>query len=136
MSVAAASALMAGIARAIGAQPTLAATLQAVAVDRVEPSGALPAVTLAVLSDSDWSTKTERGREVVVRLAVHDRPGEGDRARALMTAVADALAAPPALAGWRIVSLAERAPGAASAPRPASQPLAEWRARLFRLPEP
>ncbi len=138
VSADAATALLDALAAALRADPALAATLQAVEVDRHEPSGARPAVTLAAPASADWSTKTERGREVAVRLAVHDRPERAARARELMAAAGAALERPPAVAGWRLVSLVEREPASGAVQRPPApgREVAEWRARLLREAAP
>lgn len=107
--------------------------------DRTRPSGALPALTLADLSSTDRSTKTEAGAEVVVRLTAHERPGRIAAARGLLDAAGAALSEPPPVPGWQLVSLAERgrasaaeASGGSSKAEGPVRATAEWRARLFR----
>ena len=62
----------------------------------------------AVVSDglvTDWSTKTEVGREVRLALTLWDDGEAADRTHALMGAMADAMAAlPAAVPGWQIVT--------------------------------
>ena len=136
MSGGAAGALMAALADRLeaalvgGADPLA----NAVEADRTRPSGALPALTLTELSSTDGSTKTEDGAEVVVRLTAHTRAGRSAEARGLLDAARAALSPPPAVPGWQLVSLAERARAWAAGPA-GEEPLrwtAEWRARLFR----
>lgn len=62
----------------------------------------------AVVSDgliTDWSTKTEVGRDVRLALTLWDDGQAADRTHALMGAMTEALAALPAtVPGWQIVT--------------------------------
>ena len=143
-----AGALLTAIAARLRAVPELAAVAQAVEPDRVRPAAALPALTVAEVASADWSTKTEPGREVLIRVVAHDRPDRLDRARALLAAAERALP-DVAVPGWRLVSVVRLrgqavggAPGAAGSgargsdgPAAAARALAEWRARLLAVPD-
>lgn len=133
-----AGALIAAMADALAADPTVAALAQGIETDRREPGGALPALTLAELQATDWSTKTEDGVEVLVQLTAHARAGRMAEARALLDAARGALAVGPpgslAVPGWQLVSLAERGSASAVA-KGAAGPVrasADLRARLLR----
>lgn len=147
----AAGALIRALAERLCEVPDLVAVAHAVEADRLWPSAPPPALTLAEQSSADWSTKTEVGREVVVRLIAHDRPDRLDRARTLLAASERAMGEGLEVPGWRVVSLV-RLRGAAAGGGPASagasgaearaagpatgaRALAEWRARLIAPPD-
>ncbi len=71
------------------------------------PSRAVfPYVSIADGLSTDWSTKTEQGREIRLALTVWDDGEEASRLSSLMGHVEDAVAAMPRdLPGWRIASL-------------------------------
>ena len=141
-----AGALITAIANHLRTVPELSAVAHAVETDRARPASALPALTVSEVASTDWSTKTEPGREIVIRLVAHDRPDRLDRARALLGAAERGMAG-VAPAGWRLVSLARLrgaaaggAPGSAGErargsgePAGAARALADWRARLLAL---
>ena len=66
----------------------------------------LPRVTVEVIESRDWGTKTEIGREIVLRTSLRVATGQEARLAGLM---ADAEAAGVALAGdlggWRVASV-------------------------------
>lgn len=67
----------------------------------------LPRISIEVIESRDWSTKTEAGREVVVRTSLRVAAGQETRLAGLM---ADTEAAGTALSGdlsgWRVASAA------------------------------
>lgn len=142
----AAGALIRALAERLRGLPELAVVAHAVEAGRIRPSAPPPALTVAEQSSADWSTKTEVGREVVVRLIAHDRPDRLDRARDLLATAERAMGEGFEVPGWRLVSLvrlrgaaAGGGPGAGSergseGPATAARALAEWRARLIAPP--
>ena len=67
----------------LAADPVLAAELNGIA-EEAPSRTALPWLALAASASADWSTKTERGREVRVALELHCR-GDGTDSAALLT---------------------------------------------------
>lgn len=150
----AAGALIRALAERLRGLPELAVVAHAVEADRVRPSAPPPALTVAEQSSADWSTKTEIGREVVLRLIAHDRPDRLDRARDLLATAERAMGEGVEVPGWRLVSLvrlrgaaagggpggvqggagASGAEARAAGPATAARALAEWRARLIAPP--
>lgn len=87
------------------AHPVLSAELTGV-YDGPPPRAIFPYVSIADGIITDWSTKTEQGREVRLALTVWDDGGEASRLSSLMGHVEAAVAAMPRdLPGWRIASL-------------------------------
>lgn len=78
-------------------------------VNRVEDGtpvqAAPPYLVLGESLGSDWSTKTQEGREVVLGLTFYVRSGDSIRVSAALRAAEHALATMPAqMQGWQIVS--------------------------------
>jgi Protein of unknown function (DUF3168) len=87
------------------AHPVLGAELTGI-YDGPPPRAAFPYLLIADGITSDWSTKTEAGREIRLALTVWDDGEEASRLSSLIAHVEDAIAAMPRdLGGWRIASL-------------------------------
>ena len=100
--------------------------------DGAPPRAAFPYILISDSPVSDWSTKTERGREIRLALTLWDDGEEAESLRTLMIAVEAAIDAfPRDLPGWRVASLVflrsliSREPGSPSAA------LIEYRVRLL-----
>jgi Protein of unknown function (DUF3168) len=98
------------------------------------PRAAFPYIMISDSPVSDWSTKTERGREIRLALTIWDDGEVGESLRTLMIAVEAAMDAfPRNLPGWRVASLVflrsliSREPGAPSVA------LIEHRVRMIAL---
>lgn len=113
----AATALLGALAQALSTDPAVAAVAHAVEPDRRAPAGPVPALTLAEQASADWSTKTDEGRELVVQLTAHARPGQLGVARGLLRDAERSLAAGVDVPGWQLVSWV-RLRGAAAAGEP------------------
>jgi hypothetical protein len=97
--------LQAAAISVLEAHPVLAIELSGV-YDVPPPRAAFPYVSIADGIASDWSTKTEAGREIRFALTVWDDGEEASRLASLMGHAEDAIAAMPQdLSGWRIASL-------------------------------
>jgi hypothetical protein len=102
--------------------------------DGAPPRAAFPYIMISDSPVSDWSTKTEQGREIRLALTIWDDGEVGESLRTLMIAVEAAMDAfPRNLPGWRVASLVflrslvSREPGAPSAA------LIEHRVRMIAL---
>ena len=100
--------------------------------DGAPPRAAFPYILISDSPVTDWSTKTERGREIRLALTVWDDGEEAESLRTLMIAVEAAMDGfPRDLSGWRVASLVflrsliSRDPGAPSAA------LIEYRVRVL-----
>jgi len=88
----------------LSADPTLASQLNAV-VEEAPARASPPFLALAASASSDWSTKTESGREVQVSFALHARGDVPGSAGDLVAAIEARIAAlPRAQAGFTVVS--------------------------------
>jgi Protein of unknown function (DUF3168) len=97
--------LQAAAISAVEVHPVLATELAGI-YDGPPPRAAFPYISIANGLTSDWSTKTEVGREIRLALTVWDDGEEASRLSNLMAHVEDAIAAMPRdLPGWRIASL-------------------------------
>lgn len=86
------------------AHPALAAALSGV-YDGVPPRAAFPYISIAGGLVSDWSTKTETGREVRLAITLWNDDQDASQLHTLMGHVEDALAAMARdLPGWRVAS--------------------------------
>lgn len=95
-------ALQAAAVAAILAHPVLNAQISGV-YDGPPPNAAFPYVAVTDGLTSDWSTKTEAGREIRLALTVWDDGESATRLARLMGHVEDAVMAMPSdLDGWRI----------------------------------
>ncbi len=96
--------LQAATVTVLQTHPALAATLSGV-FDGPPPRAAYPYIAVADGLMTDWSTKTQTGREVRLALNIWDDGDEPTRLQQLAGHVEDAVAALPRdLAGWRIAS--------------------------------
>ncbi|MEE9432788.1 MAG: DUF3168 domain-containing protein [Sphingorhabdus sp.] len=96
--------LQAAVVTALEAHPALANTLTGI-FDGPPPRAAYPYISVADGVVSDWSSKTEHGREIRISLTVWDDGEEAARLHDLMAHVEDALDALPSdLPGWRVAS--------------------------------
>ena len=74
--------------------------------DGAPPRAAFPYILISDSPVSDWSTKTEQGREIRLALTLWDDGEEAESLRTLMIAVEAAIDAfPRDLPGWRVASL-------------------------------
>ena len=97
--------LQAAAVAALTAHPVLANALTGV-YDGPPPRAAFPYVAINDGIASDWSTKTDAGREIRLALTVWDDGESTTRLSNLMSHVEDAvLAIPRDLPNWRIASL-------------------------------
>jgi Protein of unknown function (DUF3168) len=97
--------LQAAAVSALGAHPVLSIELAGI-YDGPPPRAAFPYVSIADGITSDWSTKTETGREIRLALTIWDDGEEASRLSSLMGHIEDAIAAMPRdLPGWRTASL-------------------------------
>jgi Protein of unknown function (DUF3168) len=98
-------ALQAAAISVLEAHPVLGMELTGI-YDGPSPRAAFPYVSIADGISTDWSTKTEQGREIRLALTVWDDGEEASRLSSLIGHIEDALAALPRdLPGWRISSL-------------------------------
>ena len=98
-------ALQAAAVAALSAHPLLAAQLTGI-YDGPPPRAAFPYVAVADGLVSDWSTKTQKGREIRLAFTVWDDGEAATRLADLMGHVDDALLAMPRdLSRWRIATV-------------------------------
>ncbi len=96
--------LQSAVRSAIEAHPALALTLTGI-YDGPPPRAPFPYIAFADSPVTDWSTKTEEGRELRVALNIWDDGEEAARLHILIGHVEDAISAMPRdLPGWRIAS--------------------------------
>jgi len=85
------------------ADPALAGEANIVAEER-PVQASLPWIGLTASSSTDWSTKTERGREVRLALQYHYRGDDPATAATTVAALEDRIAAlPRTQAGWTVI---------------------------------
>ncbi|MBP6441129.1 MAG: DUF3168 domain-containing protein [Sphingorhabdus sp.] len=98
-------AVQAAAVAALSAHPVLAAQLSGI-YDGPPPRAAFPYLAVTDGLVSDWSTKTQQGREIRLAFTVWDDGENATRLADLMGRVDDALRAIPRdVPGWRIASL-------------------------------
>ncbi|RRQ51671.1 DUF3168 domain-containing protein [Sphingorhabdus wooponensis] len=98
-------AVQAAAVAALSAHPVLAAQLSGI-YDGPPPRAAFPYLAVTDGLVSDWSTKTQQGREVRLAFTIWDDGEAATRLADLMGHVDDALRAIPRdVPGWRIASL-------------------------------
>ncbi len=98
------TALHTAVIAALEAHPALSAA-GVMVHDGVPERSAYPYVAVSDGLVTDWSTKTEVGREVRLALTLWDDGEAADRTHALMAAMAEGMAALPAsVPGWQIVT--------------------------------
>jgi hypothetical protein len=91
---------------ALNAHPVLRDVLHGL-YDGPPPLATYPYLVIGDGVTSDWSTKTQTGREIQLMLTIWDDGEDAGRLQALVAAVPDALAALPRdIGGWRIASTA------------------------------
>ena len=102
--------------------------------DGAPPRATFPYIVISDSPVTDWSTKTEQGREIRLALTIWDDGEEAESLRTLMIAVEAAMDGfPRDLPGWRVASLVflrsliSRDPGTPSAA------LIEYRVRIIAL---
>lgn len=106
MSVSASLAVQRAVVAALEATPDIASVVSGV-FDGPPPRAAFPYIAIADGVTSDWSTKTERGREVRAALTIWDDGETPARLHALMAAAEPALLLlNGTVDGWRIASVA------------------------------
>lgn len=127
-------ALQAALVAALRAEATLSAEISGI-FDGPPPRAAFPYVAIGSGASGDWSTKTEAGREVRLAMTIWDDGEDAARLHRLMHAAGEAvIAIPPALTGWRIVSLVPLRTLVARDPAGPWAGLIEHRARLLATP--
>jgi hypothetical protein len=98
-------ALQTAVVAALDVHPVLSETLTGI-YDGPPPRAAYPYISIADGVVSDWSTKTQLGREIRLSLNIWDDGDAATRLHQLMGHTDDAIAALPRdLPGWRIASL-------------------------------
>jgi hypothetical protein len=102
--------------------------------DGAPPRAAFPYIMIRDSPVSDWSTKTERGREIRLALTIWDDGEVGESLRTLMIAVEAAMDAfPRNLPGWRVASLVFLRSLVNREPDAPSAALIEYRVRMIAL---
>ena len=97
-------AVQAAIVSALKIDPDVSATVSGI-FDGAPPRAPFPYIIVGGGLSSDWSTKTEVGRELRIPLTIWDDGEEPARLQRLIAAVEAAMAGLPRdLNGWRIVS--------------------------------
>ena len=100
--------------------------------DGAPPRAAFPYILISDSPVSDWSTKTERGREIRLALTLWDAGEEAENLRTLMIAVEAAIDAfPRDLPGWRVASLVFLRSLISREPDGPSAALIEYRVRIL-----
>lgn len=93
-----------------------------------------PYVVISTTSATDWSTKTETGREIRLGLTIWDAGEQTARLQTLMAEVEAAMAnLPRNLDGWRIISLTLGRSLIARDPSGPWAGLIDHRIRLFQI---
>lgn len=102
--------------------------------DGPPPRAAFPYASISTTSATDWSTKTETGREVRLALTLWDDGDTPARLHALLAETEAALASlPRTLPGWQIVSLVLTRTLVARDPTGPWAGLVDHRFRLLKL---
>ena len=105
-------------------QAALVVALDAIApvYDGAPPRAAFPYILIGASPVTDWSTKTQAGREIRLALTIWDDGEDAESLRTMMIAVEAAIDGfPRDLPGWRVASLVflrsliSREPGAPGA---------------------
>lgn len=116
---------------ALQAHPALANTLTGV-YDGPPPQAVFPYISVTDGVVSDWSTKTETGREIRVAVKLWDDGEAATRVHDLIGHIEDAIdALPRDLSGWRVVSLVFLRSLIARDPQGPWAGLVEYRVRLL-----
>jgi hypothetical protein len=99
------AAAQAALLAALKAHPTLP-TLVTGIYDGPPPRASYPYLVVSDSMSIDWSTKTQRGREVSLIVTLWDERGGPHTMHDIMSAIEDAVQAMPRdLSGWRIATL-------------------------------
>ena len=102
--------------------------------DGAPPRAVFPYILISDSPVSDWSTKTERGREIRLALTLWDDGEEAESLRTLMIAVEAAMDTfPRNLPGWRVASLVFLRSLISREPDGPSAALIEYRIRLLAI---
>lgn len=100
--------------------------------DGAPPRAPFPYILISNSPVSDWSTKTEQGREIRLALTIWDEGETAETMRTLMIAVEGAMDAfPRTLPGWHVVSLVFLRSLVSREPDGPSAGLIEYRLRLL-----
>jgi Protein of unknown function (DUF3168) len=100
--------------------------------DGAPPRAAFPYIIISDSPVTDWSTKTELGREIRLGLMIWDDGEVAENLRTLMIAVEAAMDGfPRDLPGWRVASLIFLRSLISRAPNAPSAALIEYRVRLL-----
>lgn len=126
------AAVQAALLSAVSAAPELAALTGI--YDGPPPRAAFPYASFSSTAASDWSTKTEQGRELRLAITLWDDGERAARLLQLAAALEQVVAGLPSqLDGWRIVSLAFARTFIARDPQGPWAGLVEHRIRLIKL---
>ena len=100
--------------------------------DGAPPRAAFPYILISDSPVTDWSTKTERGREIRLSLTIWDDGEEAESLRGLMIAVEAAMDGfPRDLPGWHVASLVFLRSLISRDPDAPSAALIEYRVRVL-----
>ena len=100
--------------------------------DGAPPRAPFPYILISNSPVSDWSTKTEQGREIRLALTIWDEGETAETLRTLMIAVEGAMDVfPRTLPGWHVVSLVFLRSLVSREPDSPSAGLIEYRLRLL-----
>jgi hypothetical protein len=115
----------------LAADATLAGTLNSV-TEEVPSRTAMPWLAIATSASTDWSCKSNAGREVRIALELHCRGNEPDTAANLVSAIEQSVAAlPSAQPAYDIVSVRFIRARAEQRPANTRAILLEYRFRLL-----
>lgn len=102
--------------------------------DGVPPRAPFPHIVISDSPVSDWSTKTEQGREIRLTLNLWDDGEVAENLRSLMIAVETAMDGfPRNLPGWRVASLIFLRSLVSRTPEGPSAALIEYRVRVLEV---
>jgi Protein of unknown function (DUF3168) len=100
--------------------------------DGVPPRAPFPYIVISDSPVTDWSTKTEKGREIRLALTLWDDGEVAENLRTLMIAVETAMEGfPRNLPGWRVASLIFLRSLVSRTPGEPSAALLEYRVRIY-----
>jgi hypothetical protein len=100
--------------------------------DGVPPRASFPYIVISDSPVTDWSTKTQKGREIRLALTIWDDGEVAENLRTLMIAVEAAMDGfPRDLPGWHLASLVFLRSLVSREPEGSSAALIEYRVRLL-----
>lgn len=100
--------------------------------DGAPPRAAFPYILIGGSPVTDWSTKTQAGREIRLALTIWDDGEEAESLRTLMIAVEAAIDGfPRNLPGWRVASLVFLRSLISRVPDAPSAAIIEYRVRIL-----